>query len=130
MMGWNVERGLVTTFRLIGPGRAGRSLMAALDAVGGYQCKGALGRDRPLTGAARGVDLLVIATPDDAVAEVAAKVEPVGTDRRHPPVGLVGARGAGDPPPPWLVAPAGPPPRPPTIGSRRLTVGHHLRRGR
>jgi predicted short-subunit dehydrogenase-like oxidoreductase (DUF2520 family) len=36
-------------------------------------------RGQPVRGAAAGVDLLVIATPDAAVAEVAAAVEPVGT---------------------------------------------------
>jgi len=75
--GWNVERGLVTTFRVLGPGRAGRSLMAALDAVGGYRSLGPWGRDRSPVDAAHGVDVLVIATPDDVVAEVAAAVRPV-----------------------------------------------------
>jgi predicted short-subunit dehydrogenase-like oxidoreductase (DUF2520 family) len=87
--------------------------MAALDAVGGYRCKGALGRDRPLTGAARGVDLLVIATPDDAVAEVASKVEPVGSMG----LGVLGThRRRG------YLHPLVPLPDE-TIGSRRLTSG-------
>jgi len=77
--GWNVERGLVITFRVLGPGRAGRSLMAALDAVGGYRSVGAWGRDRSPVDAAHGVDLLIIATPDDVVADVAAAVHPVAT---------------------------------------------------
>lgn len=51
--------------------------MAALAAAGGYRSKGALGRDDSLIDAARDVDLLVIATPDDVVAEVAASVAPV-----------------------------------------------------
>ncbi len=53
--------------------------MAALDAAGGYQSRGALGRGRSTVDAARGVDLLVIATPDDAVRDVAAAVTPVAT---------------------------------------------------
>jgi predicted short-subunit dehydrogenase-like oxidoreductase (DUF2520 family) len=77
--GWNVERGLVTTFRVVGPGRAGRSLMAALDAAGGFDCRGALGRGHPVAEAAAGIDLLVIATPDDEVARVAASVTPVAS---------------------------------------------------
>jgi predicted short-subunit dehydrogenase-like oxidoreductase (DUF2520 family) len=77
--GWNAERGLVTTFRLIGPGRAGRSLAAALEAVGGFHCRGMLGRGDAPTAAASGVDLLVIATPDDQVARVASLVTPVPT---------------------------------------------------
>jgi len=51
--------------------------MAALDAVGGFECRGALGRRDALAHAASGVDLLVIATPDDQVARVAAQVAPV-----------------------------------------------------
>ncbi len=62
--------------RVIGPGRAGRSVVAALDAVGGVTVKGLLGRADRLEGAAHGVDLLIVATPDDALAGVAAMVEP------------------------------------------------------
>lgn len=50
-----------------------RGLVAA-----GWTDAGALGRDDDVTGAAGGVDLLVIATPDAAVAGVAARVAPVG----------------------------------------------------
>ncbi len=53
--------------------------MAALEAVGGYRCSGAWGRDRSPVDAARGVDILFIATPDDVVAEVAARIRPVPT---------------------------------------------------
>ena len=67
----------MTTFRVIGPGRAGLSLMAALDAAGDFESRGALGRGSPLADAAAGVDLLVIATPDDQVRAVAEAVEPV-----------------------------------------------------
>ena len=97
----------MTTFRVIGPGRAGRSLMAALDAVGGYRSLGAWGRDRSPVDAARGVDLLVIATPDDAVAEVAAAGAPGGDHGGPPPVGLARARRPGRPPPAGLAPPAG-----------------------
>jgi predicted short-subunit dehydrogenase-like oxidoreductase (DUF2520 family) len=51
--------------------------MAALDAVGGFECVGALGRSDAVAHSAAGVDLLVIATPDDQVARVAAQVVPV-----------------------------------------------------
>ncbi len=64
------------TFRTIGPGRAGRSLTAALVATGAYRSMGSLGRGQPLAGAARDVDLLVIATPDGEVGRVAASVDP------------------------------------------------------
>jgi predicted short-subunit dehydrogenase-like oxidoreductase (DUF2520 family) len=77
--GRNVERILVNTFRVIGPGRAGLSLMAALDATGEFESTDALGRGVPLADAATGVDLLVIATPDDQVLAVAEAVTPVAT---------------------------------------------------
>ena len=66
------------TLRLIGPGRAGTSLATALRRAG-WQVDGTLGRGEDVRGAAAGVDLLVIATPDAAIAEVAAAVEPVET---------------------------------------------------
>jgi predicted short-subunit dehydrogenase-like oxidoreductase (DUF2520 family) len=53
--------------------------MAALTAAGDFEEMGALGRLDPVTDAAQGEDLLVIATPDDEVARVAAAVEPVDT---------------------------------------------------
>ncbi|HLN42212.1 MAG TPA: hypothetical protein VK215_07145, partial [Acidimicrobiales bacterium] len=66
----------MTTVRLIGPGRAGRSLAAAL-ADAGCDVRDVLARRDDLTQAARGVDVLVVATPDSAIAEVAARVVPV-----------------------------------------------------
>lgn len=50
--------------------------MAALRAAGGYTVMGAYGRGRALSDAAGGVEVLVIATPDRVVAEVAAQVIP------------------------------------------------------
>jgi len=71
------------SIRIIGPGRAGTSLAAALSARG-WVFAGFLGHPDELTHAADGVDLLVIATPDDAVAEVAAAVRPSpGTTVAH-----------------------------------------------
>ena len=64
------------SIRIIGPGRAGTSLAAALSARG-WGFAGFLGRHDDVAHAAEGVDLLVIATPDDAVADVAAAVDPV-----------------------------------------------------
>jgi predicted short-subunit dehydrogenase-like oxidoreductase (DUF2520 family) len=73
----------VHTIRVIGPGRAGTSLAAALS-VRGWGVAGFLGRHDDLTDAARDVDVLVIATPDDAVATVAAAVAPrAGTTVLH-----------------------------------------------
>ena len=75
-VGRNAGRVVLATFRVVGPGRAGGSLAAALEAVG-HSPKGLLGRGEPVRDAARGVDVVVIATPDDAVGEVAARIEPV-----------------------------------------------------
>jgi predicted short-subunit dehydrogenase-like oxidoreductase (DUF2520 family) len=66
------------TIRIIGPGRAGTSLAAALSARG-FAFAGFLGRRDDVSGAARDVDFLIVATPDDRIAEVAAAVEPVPT---------------------------------------------------
>ena len=66
-----------SALRVIGPGRAGLSLSRALSAAG-WRVETPLGRGDIVAGAAAGVDLLVIATPDAAVTDVAAAVEPVG----------------------------------------------------
>ncbi|HMD45834.1 MAG TPA: DUF2520 domain-containing protein [Acidimicrobiales bacterium] len=62
------------TVRFIGPGRAGTSLASALAHVG-WDVVGTFGRGEDPKAAAHGVDVLVVATPDDAVARVAASVE-------------------------------------------------------
>ena len=66
----------MTTLRLIGPGRAGRSLAAALADVG-CDVRGILAHGDDLSEAAHGVDVLVFATPDAVVESVAAQVTPV-----------------------------------------------------
>ncbi len=68
----------MTTFRVIGRGRAGLSLTLALEAVG-YHSAGIVRRGEPVRDAAKGVDVLVIATPDDTVAEVSRQIAPVGS---------------------------------------------------
>jgi predicted short-subunit dehydrogenase-like oxidoreductase (DUF2520 family) len=65
----------MSSARIIGDGRAGRALAGALAAVG-WTVDGPLGRGADVSHAARGVDILVIATPDDTIAEVAASVAP------------------------------------------------------
>ena len=62
--------------RVIGPGRAGMSLARGLEKAG-WRVEGVLGRGDDVTSAAAGVDLLVIATPDAAIASVASSVRPV-----------------------------------------------------
>jgi predicted short-subunit dehydrogenase-like oxidoreductase (DUF2520 family) len=65
----------VRRVRIVGPGRAGRSLARAL-AGAGWEVAGVLGRGDDVAGAAEGVDLVVLATPDAAIAEVAQQVRP------------------------------------------------------
>ncbi len=62
-------------FRVIGPGRAGRSLALALETVG-WTLDRLIGRADDPTSAATGTDLLVLAVPDRSIAEVAASVAP------------------------------------------------------
>lgn len=64
--------------RIIGPGRAGRSFAGALSSVG-WSVVDLRGRGDPIADAAVGVDLVLVATPDAAIAEVAAQIEPVET---------------------------------------------------
>lgn len=110
----------MSSVRIIGRGRAGSALRIALDRLG--WSTDALGRGDDPAGAADGVDLLVIATPDAAIADVAAAVEP------HPftvVVHLAGSLGVDilEPHPrrgalhPLVALPDGP------VGARRLTSG-------
>ena len=61
--------------RVVGSGRAGGALALALHRVG-WTVEAPLGRDDDLSPAAHGVDLLVLATPDPVIADVAGTVEP------------------------------------------------------
>lgn len=67
----------VPSVRVIGAGRAGGSFALALRDAGWAVEVRARGHD--LAGAAQGVDLVLIATPDAAIASVAAAIEPVPT---------------------------------------------------
>ena len=60
--------------RIVGLGRAGRSFQRALTAAGWYV--DGMGRETDLQRAAVDVDLVLICTPDDAVATVAASIDP------------------------------------------------------
>ncbi len=66
----------MSSVRVIGGGRAGYSIHSALVAAG-WSSAGVLGREDNWTDAARSVDLLVLATPDEVLAEVSAAVVPV-----------------------------------------------------
>ncbi len=62
-------------FRLIGPGRAGASLLAALESTS-WHCREVLGRGDDVVKAGIGVDAVILAVPDDAIASVAATIAP------------------------------------------------------
>ncbi len=64
--------------RIIGGGRAGRSLGTALESVG-WELLGYLGRGDDPSGAAARTDVLVIATPDDAIETIAESVRSVSS---------------------------------------------------
>ncbi|HUR76403.1 MAG TPA: DUF2520 domain-containing protein [Acidimicrobiales bacterium] len=64
------------SFRVVGAGRAGGSVLRALVKVG-WTAVAPLGRADDISAAAAGVDVLIIATPDAAIAGVARAVEPV-----------------------------------------------------
>lgn len=61
--------------RIVGSGRAGSSFAVALSLVG-FDVGPVLGRADDVRRASHGVDLLLLATPDADVADVAARVEP------------------------------------------------------
>lgn len=63
------------TVQIIGPGRVGRSLATSLRGAG-WDVAPLLGRGDDPRAAAQHADLVVLATPDGAVAAVAAGIEP------------------------------------------------------
>jgi predicted short-subunit dehydrogenase-like oxidoreductase (DUF2520 family) len=62
--------------RVVGAGRAGGALALALRRAG-WDVAGPVGRDGDVAGGAHGVDLLVLAVPESAIAGVARAVVPV-----------------------------------------------------
>lgn len=77
----------MASVRIVGGGRAGGSFAGALGGVG-WEVRGVLGRDDDVAGAADDVDLVLLAVPDGAVAEVAAAVT------RHPDTVVAHCSGA------------------------------------
>ncbi len=96
--------------------------MSALEAVGGYTVLDAYGRGDALAGAAEGVDVLVIATPDAEVARVAAEVAPVAATVVLHLSGSLGLDALAPHPRRASLHPLVPLPNP-EIGSRRLRSG-------
>ena len=64
------------TVRVIGAGRAGRSFAKAIDDLVGWDVIDMRGRGVAIDDAAADVDLVLIATPDTVVADVAAAIRP------------------------------------------------------
>lgn len=77
------------SIRIIGPGRAGRSLSRALSDAG-WTVAPILGRRDDPADAAAGVDAVVLAVPDDAISQLASSVRPVPST---PVVHLAGSLG-------------------------------------
>lgn len=107
--------------RVIGPGRAGMALVGAMEGVG-WRVEPSRGRGDPVVDAAAGVDLLVIATPDGSVGEVAAAVRPVPTTVVAHLAGSLGLAVL-EPHPRRAVIHPLVPLRDPVAGARRLTGG-------
>src|SRR5258708_27642896 len=76
--GRNVEELRLPQVRIVGPGRAGTSLALALSRAG-WPAPELVARDAVAAETGRGADFLVIATPDAAIASVAAAIEPDAT---------------------------------------------------
>lgn len=72
------SRDMVPVVRVIGPGRAGGALANSLSACA-WEVVAPIRRGENVHDAARGVDLLVIAAPDDVIGEIAAQVDSVST---------------------------------------------------
>ena len=62
--------------RVIGAGRAGRSFAKAIDDLDDWDVLELRGRGVPIEDAAHDVDLVLIATPDGAIDDVAGAIEP------------------------------------------------------
>jgi predicted short-subunit dehydrogenase-like oxidoreductase (DUF2520 family) len=68
----------VARIRIVGPGRAGLSIAAALGSAG-HEIVGFVSSDQDPSEAAYGVEVLIIAVPDRHIVEVARRVRPVET---------------------------------------------------
>ncbi len=110
--------------RIIGNGRAGGAMAAALTEVGWY-LRPILGRSATpaeVAGAADGVDLVLIATPDNAVARVSAAIEPAATAAVAHLAGSLGLDAVAGHPRPAALHPLVALPDA-AVGARRLLAG-------
>lgn len=72
----------MTSARIIGRGRAGGALASALARVG-WTVAAPLRRGDDVRAAGADIDLVIVATPDGSIAEVAAAIEPTGAVVAH-----------------------------------------------
>ncbi len=110
--------------RVIGGGRAGGSIAGALAGCG-WQVRPTLGRDAAaseVAAAAGDVDLVLIATPDEAVAGVAAAVEPADSAAVAHMAGSLGLDVLSGHPRPAAIHPLAALPGA-AVGARRLRSG-------
>lgn len=110
--------------RIIGGGRAGGAMAKALAEVG-WRVLPILGRSATpveVAGAAADVNLVLIATPDDAVAEVAAAIEPAATAAVAHLAGSLGLDAVAGHPRPAALHPLVALPDA-AVGARRLIAG-------
>lgn len=70
------------SFRVVGMGRAGRSMVGALAGTD-WEFLGGYGRSDDPSDAAAGVDAVILSVPDDAVAEVARTITPTSAVMIH-----------------------------------------------
>jgi len=69
-------------YRVVGLGRAGRSLVAALEGTN-WEFAGGYGRHDDPTNAADGVDAVIVSVPDDAIADTARIITPTSAVLIH-----------------------------------------------
>jgi len=110
-----------SSVRIIGPGRAGGALAIALARVG-WTVVAPVQRGESLSAAASEVDLLVIATPDGVIAEVAREITPDPTTVVAHLSGALGLEALADHPQRAALHPLTSMPTP-EIGAERLVGG-------
>ena len=126
--GWNAEGGQMHSIRIIGPGRAGTSLAAALSAAAGSS-PGSAGATTTCRTPPRASTSSSSPRPTTSSRRWRPRSHPARGDHRGAPLGVARARRAGAAPPPGRRAPA----RAPAQRRGRCgppVLGRHLRGGR
>lgn len=111
----------MATATVIGPGRAGGSIAGALTRVG-WTVEPPLGRHDDVTDVAGGADLVIIATPDAVISDVADRISPSATTVVAHLSGALGLSVLGSHPRPAAIHPLASLPDS-TTGAERLLAG-------